>query len=197
MRVPLTAKVCADRDVATRQQGDRNCARSAKPTGVTMNKFLAASAIISILAVAGSSASAQMNEEAARASLVPFYQALNAANVKDAPELVKQSTTPGWVTCRGNDLCNTRDEVMAAIGQRLRGIPDLKWEIKEVLVSGNHVIVRGEATGTPAGEMMGAPTNGKSFKLMSLDLHTIEGGKIARTYHVEDWQGAFRQVSQK
>jgi hypothetical protein len=54
------------------------------------------------------------------------------------------------VTCRGNDLCNTRDEVMAAIGQRLRGIPDLKWEIKEVLISGNHVIVRGEATGTPA-----------------------------------------------
>jgi predicted ester cyclase len=65
------------------------------------------------------------------------------------------------------------------------------------LVSGNRVIVRGEATGTPAGELMGTPTNGKPFKLMSLDVHTLVGGKIARTYHVEDWQGAFRQVSQK
>src|SRR5690242_2767001 len=147
-------------------------------SGVTMNKILAASAVVAIIAGAAVPASAQMNEEAARASLVPFYQALNAANAKDAPELIRQSTTPDWVTCRGNDLCNTRDEVMAAIGQRLRGIPDLKWEIKEVLVSGNHVIVRGEATGTPAGELMGAPTNGKSFKLMSLDLHTFEGGKI-------------------
>jgi predicted ester cyclase len=162
-----------------------------------MNEFLTASVVISAIAFAASPASAQMNEEAARADLVPFYRALNAANVKDAPELVKQSTTPGWVTCRGNDLCNTRDEVMAAIGQRLRAIPDLKWEIKEVLISGNHVIVRGEATGTPAGELMGTPTNGKSFKLMSLDVHTFDGGKIARTYHVEDWQGAFRQVSQK
>ena len=162
-----------------------------------MNKFLAASAFVSIIAFAGAPASAQMNEEAIRASLVPFYQSLNASNAKDAPELIKQSTTPNWVTCRGNDLCNTRDEVMAAIGQRLRGIPDLKWEIKEVLISGNHVIVRGEATGTPAGELMGTPTNGKPFKLMSLDLHTIDGGKIARTYHVEDWQSAFRQVSQK
>ena len=162
-----------------------------------MNKFLAASTVISTIALAGSPASAQMNEEAARANLVPFYKALNAANIQEAPELIKQSTTPSWVTCRGNDLCNTRDEVMAAVSQRLRAIPDLKWEIKEVLISGNHVIVRGEATGTPAGEMMGAPTNGKSFKLMSLDLHTIEGGKIARTYHVEDWQGAFRQVAQK
>jgi predicted ester cyclase len=162
-----------------------------------MNEFLTASVVISAIAFAASPASAQMNEEAARADLVPFYRALNAANVKDAPELVKQSTTPGWVTCRGNDLCNTRDEVMAAIGQRLRAIPDLKWEIKEVLISGNHVIVRGEATGTPTGELMGTPTNGKSFKLMSLDVHTFDGGKIARTYHVEDWQGAFRQVSQK
>jgi predicted ester cyclase len=162
-----------------------------------MNEFLTASVVISAIAFAASPASAQMNEEAARADLVPFYRALNAANVKDAPELVKQSTTPGWVTCRGNDLCNTRDEVMAAIGQRLRAIPDLKWEIKEVLISGNHVIVRGEATGTPTGELMGTPTNGKSFKLLSLDVHTFDGGKIARTYHVEDWQGAFRQVSQK
>jgi predicted ester cyclase len=162
-----------------------------------MNNFVAASVAISTLALAASSASAEMTEQSVRASLTPFYLALNAANAKDAPELIRQSTTPDWLTCRGNDLCNTREEVMAAIGQRLRAIPDLKWEIKEILISGNHVIVRGEATGTPAGELMGTPTNGRSFKLMSLDVHTIDGGKIARTYHVEDWQGAFRQVSQK
>ena len=162
-----------------------------------MNKVPTASLVIAALAFAASPASAQMTEEAARASLVPFYKALNAVNAKEAPELIKQSTTPEWVTCRGNDLCNTRDEVMAGVGQRLKTIPDLKWEIKEVLVAGNRVIVRGEATGTPAGELMGAPTNGKSFKLMSLDFHTLVGGKIVRTYHVEDWQGAFRQMSEK
>lgn len=161
-----------------------------------MNKVLTAPLVIAALAFAGFAASAETAEESARASLVPFYKALNAVNAKDSPELIRQSTTPEWVTCRGNDLCNTRDEVMAGVGQRLKAIPDLKWEIKEVLVSGNRVTVRGEATGTPAGELMGTPTNGKSFKLMSLDVHTLEGGKISRTYHVEDWQGAFRQVSQ-
>ena len=162
-----------------------------------MNKVPTASLVIAALAFAASPASAQMTEEAARASLVPFYKALNAVIAKEAPELIKQSTTPEWVTCRGNDLCNTRDEVVAGVGQRLKTIPDLKWEIKEVLVAGNRVIVRGEATGTPAGELMGALTNGKSFKLMSLDVHTLEGGKVTRTYHVEDWQGAFRQIAQK
>jgi steroid delta-isomerase-like uncharacterized protein len=162
-----------------------------------MNKVLTASLVLAALASAGSQASAEVTEQSARASLAPFYKALNAANINEAPELIKQSTTSEWVTCRGNDLCNTRAEVLAAIAQRLKAIPDLKWEVKEVLVAGDRVIVRGEATGTPAGELMGAPTNGKSFKLMSLDVHTLENGKIARTYHVEDWQGAFRQMSQK
>src|SRR5205823_13338746 len=124
----------------------------------------------------------------AGASLAPFYKALNAAYVNDAPELIKQSTAPDWVTCRGNDLCNTREEVIAGIAPRLKAIPDLKWEIKEVVVFGNRAIVRGEATGTPAGNLMGTPTNGKSFKRMSIVLHTFEGGKIVGTEHAEDGQ---------
>lgn len=162
-----------------------------------MNKVVTTSLVIAASVFARSPAYAQTAEESARASLIPFYKALNATNVKDAPELIRQSTAPEWVTCRGNDLCNTREEVMAGVTQRLKAIPDLKWEIKEILVSGERVIVRGEATGTPAGELMGAATNGKSFKIMSLDVHTIRDGKIVRTYHVEDWQGAFRQMAQK
>jgi predicted ester cyclase len=161
-----------------------------------MKRTLTALVATTIAAFAGFPASAQMTAETARATLTPFYNALNAAFIKDAPELIKQTTASGWVTCRGNDLCNTRDEVIAGIGSRLSAIPDLKWEIKEVLVSGNRVIVRGEATGTPAGNFMGTTTNGKSFKLMSIEVHTLEGGKITHTYHVEDWQGAFRQLSE-
>ncbi len=159
-----------------------------------MKTILTASAAIAALVLTVSAASAEMTEEAARNTLVPFYKALNAEFAKDAPELIRQSTAPDWKTCRGNEACNSRDEVMAGIAQRLKTIPDLKWEIKEILVAGNHVTVRGEATGTPSGELMGTPVNGKSFRLMSIDVHTIEGGKILRTYHVEDWQGAFRQL---
>jgi predicted ester cyclase len=161
-----------------------------------MKRILSALAATTLAAFAAGPASAQMTVDAARATVTPFYNALNAAFIKEAPELIRQTTTSDWVTCRGNDLCNTREQVVAGIAPRLAAIPDLKWEIKEVLVSGNRVIVRGEATGTPAGNFMGTATNGKSFKLMSLDVHTLDGNKIARTYHVEDWQGAFRQVSE-
>lgn len=143
------------------------------------------------------SARAEMSVEAARASVAPFYKALNAEFAKDSPDLVKLATSPDWVSCRGNDDCNTRDQVIAGIGQRLKSIPDLRWDIKEVLVSGNQVTVRGEATGTPAGEFMGAPHSGKSFRLMSIDVHTLDGGKMVRSYHIEDWMGAVRQLTGK
>jgi len=154
-------------------------------------------AAFAVMVIGRPAVAADLTEESARAILAPFYKSLNAAYASEAPELIRQSTAPDWMTCRGNEACNSRDDVLAVISQRLKAIPDLKWEIREVVVSGNRAVVRGEASGTPAGNLMGVTTNGKSFKLMSIDLHTIEGGKIVRTYHVEDWQGAFRQVSEK
>ena len=149
------------------------------------------------MCLTASLARAETSIESARASVAPFYKALNAEFTKDSPELIKQSTAPQWISCRGNDVCNSRDEVIAGVGQRLKSVPDLKWEIMDILVSGDQVIVRGEATGTPAGEFMGTPHTGKSFKLMSIDVHTLEGGKMVRSYHIEDWLGAVRQLSAK
>ena len=140
-------------------------------------------------------AHAEMSAEAARAAVAPFYNALNAAFAADSAELIRQATAPAWVSCRGNDACNSRDEVIAGVAARLKSVPDLKWEIKDVLVAGNVVTVRGEATGTPSGEFFGAPHAGKSFKVMSIDVHSIEGGKMVRSYHIEDWIGAVRQLS--
>jgi predicted ester cyclase len=160
-----------------------------------MKRISAACLAIAATTAIALPAHAELSAEAARAAVAPFYKALNAENAKDVPELVKQSTTSEWVSCRTNEICNTRDEVIGGIGMRLKGVPDLKWKIKDVLVSGNQVTVRGEATGTPAGEFMGAPHTGKSFKLMSIDVHTLEGGKMVRSYHIEDWLGAVRQLS--
>jgi len=160
-----------------------------------MKRISAACLVIAATTVIALPARAELSAEAARASVAPFYKALNAEFAKDSPDLIKQATSSNWVSCRGNDLCNARDEVVNGVGQRLKSVPDLKWEIKEILVSGNQVTVRGEATGTPAGEFMGAPHSGKSFKLMSIDVHTIEGGKMVRSYHIEDWLGAVRQIS--
>ena len=150
-----------------------------------------------LCAAAGTSLSAvqaqTLSIEQARAIIAPFYQALNAGN--DAPALVNQVTAADWMSCGGNEVCRSRDQVGASIASLEKTVPDLKWEIKDVLVSGDRVIVRGEATGTPTETFMGVPPAGRKFRIMSIDVHTIRDGKLARSYHVEDWMGATRQLS--
>ena len=70
----------------------------------------------------------------------------------------------------------------------------MKFDIKEVLVAGDRVVVRGEVTGTPAGALFGAPHTGKSFRMMTIDIQTIKDGKIAKTYHIENWLSALGQL---
>jgi steroid delta-isomerase-like uncharacterized protein len=133
--------------------------------------------------------------ENARAIVAPFYEALNRPAGIDAVKLIEQATSSDWMTCGGNDACVPREKFIGGFKSRGAALPDLKWEIKEVLVASDRIIVRGEASGTPSGTFLGVPASGKSFKIMSIDIHTIEDGKIKRSYHVEDWTAAMRQLS--
>ncbi len=56
------------------------------------------------------------------------------------------------------------------------------------------VVVRSRVTGVPAGEFMGAPHAGGSFTIMTIDIHTIEGGELVKAHHVEDWMSAVAQL---
>jgi hypothetical protein len=149
-------------------------------------------------ALVTTSANAQaLTPEQARAAIEPFYQALSAAPGRDAAQLVLQATGPDWVSCGGNEACAPRDRVSQGIAGLVKAVPDLKWEIKELLVVGDRVIVRGEASGTPSGPFRGVAHTGKSMKFMSIDIHTVNGGKLTRSYHVEDWAGGLGQLAAK
>jgi steroid delta-isomerase-like uncharacterized protein len=74
-------------------------------------------------------------------------------------------------------------------------IPDLKWEIQEMFQDGNTVIVRSMASGSPNGDFFGLPLTGKkSFKIMTIDFHTVENEKVVKVYHIEDWATALKQL---
>jgi predicted ester cyclase len=84
-----------------------------------------------------------------------------------------------------------RPDVFKLLGA---SVPDLTWSIKDIWTSGDRIIVRGEATGTPAGELFGAPPSGRGFKTMAIDVFTVRGDKLASAYHVENWVGAIEQI---
>ena len=74
-------------------------------------------------------------------------------------------------------------------------IPDLVWAPQEVLQDGNKVVVRSLATGSPKGEFMGLTLDGsRSFKIMTIDVHTVVNGRIAQVHHLEEWTTAIKQL---
>lgn len=128
-----------------------------------------------------------------RALIAAHYKAYSADG--DAAKILPTTTTPDWANCGANGAaCQTRDQLVGMLGGIKQGVPDLKWDVLEVMASGDKVIVRGQGSGTPKGSLMGMPTNGGSFKIMSIDIQTIRDGKIAHTYHLEDWADAMRQL---
>ena len=83
---------------------------------------------------------------------------------------------------------------MGQVGGFGKLIPDLKWDVQAMHQDGNTITVRSRATGTPVGPLFGVDGQGRSFDIMTIDIHEIEDGKIVRTYHIEDWAGALQQL---
>jgi hypothetical protein len=153
-----------------------------------------------VLGTAASEAIAQpITEEAARAIIAPWYGLFNVATRGDVKAVEEQILTADYESCSGYlpNECWGRDTSIKVVSNFANTIPDMKFDIKEVLVSGDRIIVRGEVAGTPAGELFGAPHTGKSFRIMTVDIQTIKDGKIARTFHMENWLSALGQLRAK
>jgi len=133
----------------------------------------------------------------ARKLVEPFYSMLNQPASKDLKALSEQVLAPDWKSYSSETDFKGRDGFVAQVGGFGKLIPDLKWDIKDVMVDGNRIIVRSEASGTPVGPFFGVAPTGKSFKIMTIDIHTIKDGKAITAHHVEDWAGALRQLSAK
>src|SRR5260370_425275 len=140
-----------------------------------------------------------LTEQQARAAIAPWYGLFNVASRGDVKAIQEQILTEDYESCAGYlpGECWGRDTSIKVVSNFANTIPDMKFDIKEMLVAGDRVIVRGEVTGTPSGELFGVPHSGKSFRIMAVDIQTIKDGKIAKTFHMENWLSAIGQLRAK
>ncbi len=133
-----------------------------------------------------------------RAVVEAFYSdLLSNPKGEDLGDRVRQVVVEDWVsvpTPRGGAGAEGMTKTLAGFG---KAIPNLTWDVQEILQDGNRYIVRSIATGTPVKKVFGVEPKGKSFKIMTIDIHTVEDGKIVRSYHVEEWLKAKYQLAAK
>jgi len=138
-----------------------------------------------------------LTEEQARAAIAAWYSLFNVASRGDVRAIQEQVLTADYESapaiCRGNAGAARPRSRWSRTCQHL---PDMKFEIKEVLVAGDHVIVRGEVTGTPAGELFGVPHTAE-LQDHGRRYPDHQGRQDRRTYHMENWLSAIGQLRAK
>ncbi|MDD2925824.1 ester cyclase [Rhodoferax sp.] len=162
---------------------------------MNMISKLAAQAVLATLVATGAASAQTITLEQAHALLDPFYAALDRPATKDIRALVEQALSPDWKSYANDTDFKGREAFINQMVGLAKSVPDMRWEVRDMLVSGNRVIVRSMASGTPQGQFMGMPVAGnKSFAIMAIDIHTIADGQGILAHHVEDWASAMRQL---
>jgi ketosteroid isomerase-like protein len=155
----------------------------------TLLRLAAAAAALSAACAAG--AQSALTEAQARAVIEPWYAMFNQPFQGNVAAQHDKVVTDDYRTCWNPEdvagACWGKAQSIKTIANFAKTVPDMRFNIKEVLVSGNRVVVRGEVTGTPSGDFFGVAHTGKSFKILAIDIQTIQDGKIAQTYHLENW----------
>lgn len=136
----------------------------------------------------------ELTKEQARSIVAPLYEALNEPTKKDVSALLDQATNPDYRSCSTLTDCLDRESLGNVFKIMGKMVPNLKWEIMEVWVAEDKIIVLGEASGTPTETFFGIEPTGKSFTTISIDVFTVKNGKLSQAYHVENWAGAMAQV---
>lgn len=163
--------------------------------------LLAALATAATTTLATGASAQSLTDTQARAAIAPWYAMFNQPFQGDVAAQHEKVVTPDYKTCwQPEDVpgaCWGKAQSIQTIANFAKTVPDMKFEIKEVLVAGNRVIVRGEVTGTPSGDFFGVPHTGKSFKVLAIDIQTIVDGRIAQTWHLENWLLGLGQLRAK
>jgi predicted ester cyclase len=155
----------------------------------TYQKALAA-ASIGLASIATSAAADD------KAAVQTFYDLLSNPASETHVAAFLDATSADWESVGDYSGENEgRDGFVGQMGFFSKLIPDLDWSVQAMHQDGDFVTVRSRATGTPTGPFFGVDGEGRSFDILTIDIHEIDDGVIVRTYHVEDWASALQQLS--
>ncbi|WP_200974814.1 L-dopachrome tautomerase-related protein [Echinicola sp. 20G] len=75
-----------------------------------------------------------------------------------------------------------------------KAVPDLRCEVKDLLITKDKVTIRMVFRGTHLGAFAGVAPSGKPIEFNAIDILRIEEGKIVENWHLEDNLSLFQQL---
>jgi steroid delta-isomerase-like uncharacterized protein len=100
-------------------------------------------------------------------SMKRIYELLSAGDLEGfsqhvADDFIEHDEIPG--------VPPTKDGLMLYFEMMLTAFPDMRMDVKDVIVSGDKAVARVQVSGTHSGEFMGIPATDKSFEVNLIDI---------------------------
>ncbi len=89
----------------------------------------------------------------------------------------------------------TRDDVVADMRRSIDAVPDLHWEVAELLFDRGRIAVRAVNTGTPVKEWLGVAPTGASFEIVEYAIYEVRDGRFVRMTNLHDSADVRRQLT--
>lgn len=131
----------------------------------------------------------------ARNALTLFYHAISQQDIA----LLRTIVTSDWqyIPASSGDVPVRGAEAMIpAFAVLSSALADMHIIIVDILIHRQQVGVRARVTGTQSGPLLGIPATSKPVDFAIHSFHELRTGKIAKTWHLEDWLGVFQQLGE-
>jgi steroid delta-isomerase-like uncharacterized protein len=109
-----------------------------------------------------------------------FYAAMNNQDLDDIMSRMDDSVVDHQLP---PEMPNGKEGAAAFFKMMFGSTPDMKFEILDMLISGNRAAIRSRVTGTQTGEFLGMPATGKPFDVEGIDIVEVNDDEKV----VEHW----------
>jgi predicted ester cyclase len=122
-----------------------------------------------------------------------FYEAFNTGDI----DSLDQAFTQDWLDHmlppgRSHGLLGAKETITIV----RQAFPDYHITIEEMLVDGDMVAVRLQASGTHLNSFMGIEATGKQVSFYAFDMHRVENNCIVESWHLEDKLSLLHQLKE-
>ncbi|GAA3887811.1 ester cyclase [Streptomyces lannensis] len=117
-----------------------------------------------------------------------YVDALNAHEFDRMHEFINDEVLLG-------DQSGTRDDVVAVLKGIVDAVPDIRWEVDELLFDRDGIAVRATNTGTPVKEWLGVPPSGASFKIVEYAIYKVRDRRFVQMTNLHDSAEMLRQLT--
>jgi steroid delta-isomerase-like uncharacterized protein len=129
-----------------------------------------------------------MSESDLRDWYMRYAEALNAHEFDRMDEFINDQVVLGGQP-------GTREDVVTVLKGIADAVPDIRWDVDELLIDRDGIAVRAINTGTPEKEWLGVPPTGASFRIVEYAIYKVQDGRFTHMTNLHDSAEMLRQLA--